>query len=54
MTPNEYRQKHKRCVTCEYYGQVSCFCKVKQIMMISERERKKNQRFCKVYKAKEY
>lgn len=20
MTPNEYRQKHKRCATCVYYG----------------------------------
>ena len=30
MMPNEYRQKHKRCSTCEYYDK-SCFeCKVQK------------------------
>lgn len=58
MTPNEYRQKHKRCATCafwlrEYINHFAEFecgkCKVKNIAK-TDREG----RFCRMYKAEEY
>ena len=57
MTPNEYRQKHKRCATCEYwipdftnhFAGINCGkCKVKNITK-TEREG----RFCRLYRAEE-
>lgn len=47
MTPNEYRQKHKRCATCKY--KCGSFCDV-----MNKRLPKTKGRFCKVYKAKEF
>lgn len=55
MTPNEYRQKHKRCATCVYYGgnnlfrTSSCYCLAKNRTTYKTRGH-----FCKIYKAKEF
>lgn len=55
MTPNEYRQKHKRCRTCIYwkmtlsYDDEHEFCKVKR-----KATRSNSGKFCKCYKAKEF
>lgn len=42
MTPNEYRQKHRCCATCEYYR--NSYCEVKQ-----KGKRCFSGKFCKVY-----
>ena len=52
MTPNEYRKKHKRCATCEYFIQEVGSrgeCEVKCI-----KRHNTDGMFCKVYKAKEF
>lgn len=56
MTPDEYRQKHKRCATCVYYGEnnffqasPSYYCLVKNKTTFDSKGR-----FCKVYKAKDF
>lgn len=55
MTPNEYRQEHKRCATCVYYGgnnlfcNSSCYCLAKNKTTFDSKGR-----FCKVYKAKDF
>lgn len=48
MTPDKYRQKYKRCSTCEYYDK-SCFeCKVQKKFIYNK---EKLRPFCKTYKA---
>ena len=56
MTPDEYRQKHKRCATCVYYGEnnffqasPSYYCLAKNKTTFDSKGR-----FCKVYKAKDF
>ncbi len=58
MTPSEYRKKHKRCATCEYWKheytdhwnvQEVGICKAK---MATKYEN--NGMFCRVYKPKEF
>lgn len=55
MTPNEYRQKYRRCGTCVYWDELVYTgdnvgnCKVK-----NKRKWNTNGRFCRVYKAKEF
>lgn len=58
MTPNEYRKKHRRCVTCEYcYDDTIYFGKVRldTTCRVKQKTTKLNKgRFCRVYKAKEF
>ena len=58
MTPNEYRQKHKRCATCVYwhseytdhFAEINCGkCKIKNISKTDC-----NGRFCRLYRAEEF
>jgi hypothetical protein len=57
MTPDEYRQKHKRCATCVYYEKnnkffqalPSYYCLAKNKTTFDSKGR-----FCKVYKAKDF
>ena len=49
MTPNEYREKHKRCATCKYWESILWLCKVKEA-----NKKKHDGRFCRVYKPKEF
>lgn len=50
MTPDEYRQKHKRCATCKYF--VSNYTNVyRGICDVKEQSTKRTKgRFCKTYK----
>lgn len=55
MTPNEYRQKHKRCATCVYYGGNNLFCTSSCYCLAKNRTTYKTRgHFCKIYKAKEF
>ena len=57
MTPNEYRQKHRRCRTCEYCYDVVIFGKttIGNTCIVKQKHTKLNKgRFCRVYEAKEF
>lgn len=49
MTPNEYRKKHRRCATCEYFFNYTKTCMAKNTQKF-----KYSGRFCRVYKPKEF
>lgn len=44
MTPNEYRQKHKRCATCVYYGGNNLFCTSSCYCLVKNRTTYKTRR----------
>lgn len=48
MTPDKYRQKYKRCSTCEYYDAELLECKVQKKFICEE---EKLRLFCRTYKA---
>lgn len=56
MTPNEYRQKHKRCATCVYYDDNNPYFRTSSYYCLAKNKTTfdTNGRFCKVYKAEEF
>ena len=55
MTPDEYRQKHKRCATCVYCDKNNFFCTSSYYCLAKNKTTyEKRGRFCKVYKAKDF
>lgn len=55
MTPDEYRQKHKRCATCVYYGGNNLSCTYYYYCLAKNKiTHKAGGRFCKIYEAKEF
>lgn len=55
MTPNEYRKKHRRCATCEYWERNPFEpttvnpCRAKGVFKLDTEGK-----FCRVYKPKEF
>lgn len=52
MTPNEYRKKHRRCVTCKYlqYEKGLCLCIATNKVTVTERRLNiLKGRLCKIY-----
>ena len=59
MTPNEYRKKHRRCITCQYLETNAAYDTFlgKSIGKCTVQEVNKfiyDGRHCRVYKAKEF
>lgn len=59
MKPNEYRQTHKRCATCDYCNDIVMYddekTTVGQVCIVKIKPTKLSRgRLCRVYKAKEF